>query len=81
MRRVIYIINQKIEGIHEDDFLIFSKTALVIELTKCRYILKGMIYFEEKFRIFRNWAGSITVQNVCAFMTQVNMRKLFKNGG
>ena len=29
MRRVIYIynINQKIEGIHENDFLIISKTA------------------------------------------------------
>ena len=83
MRRVI---NQKIESIHENDFLIFSKTALVIELTKCRYILvrvirHGLIYIVEKFRKFRNLTRSIQVQTVLATVTQDNMRKLFEYGG
>ena len=76
MRRVIYNTNQKKEGIHENDFLIFSKTALVIELTKCRYILvrvirHGLIYIVEKFR---NLTRSIQVQTERAFITQNNMR-------
>ena len=86
MRRVIYNINQKLEGIHENNFLIFSKTALVIELTKCRYILKrvirhGLIYIVEKFRKFRNLTRTIQVQTVLATVTQDNMRKLFEYGG
>ena len=86
MRRVIYNINQKIESIHENDFLIFSKTALVIELTKCRYILvrvirHGLIYIVEKFRKIRKLTRSIQVQSVRAFITQNNMRKLFEYGG
>ena len=60
MRRVMHNIKQKIEGIHEYDFLIFNKTAWVIEHfgTSVAHMFSNYVFPQfPKTIIRKNWLG------------------------